>query len=1053
MRNLKKFLALVLAMMMALSLMVTVNAANSYADSASINPTYAEAVDLLDALGVVKGDDVGTFRPTDPITRGEVAALLYRAATGDTSEKGPEIYKDYNWFADVHESEWFAPYVNFCANAEWIKGDAGYFNPYDNITGYEVLAMVLRAVGYDKNHEFEGATWSIQTARIARLEGVTQNIAEGTLGQPATRERVAEMIFQAIQIPTVQYNMLTQYTKNVLVAANTTTTYVKNGETLTEVAYPETVYSTLLYEVFSVVGKHDTLKRDTYGRPIIAWVKDQPNDSVALGTKYVPNCETPIVNARFIDARIDSDDAWVAEKVADLNASAPYAPYTVSMTPVKVYDNSITECNLTKDINKDDSIEWSKIREWLNGKRVDEVITNDNNNPHTARSGKLDALHTTVDYIGATGRTTEIYKLDDGTWDFVYIDTFLGKVVATREAIRDTAGHTIRNAEADVAIGYDVSENAPLKTLTLNNSKRGYTVGQLVLVQTPNGDRGANKDAADGTYLDRVDSPERAPLTPVDVPETANEFIGNSEMLATAPTTERVTITATVGARDSKMGVIANNGKTYMASNTFLAARDFTSDSAVLKEYYDVKSDSLGINNNLIGRTYDLVLDHHGYIVGMKEVTSVEVPVGVITSIDADRIGSGKYVSTVEAFMTDGTTKSFQIIDMTAAEFNKIAAAEVTDPISFTMSNFKYFTGLTEADNAWKANGVYEDLGLGSLVMFAQVSIDGNNYWYIADYDSRDVADTYMDGFTNITKGVKGDVVDDDKVNPGMANTLTDAEVMDMNSNSTIFVAEYEYRYNTVPGQNTGSNVNKTYRVYEGFKKIPSVTGATGGDNILYQQLEHHPSYVLVYAKDADNEYILRNQATITVDDSYLVLSRGATYETYSTYNALKNGQPATLEVSNMNDELNRAIEAAMADHELIVVQSRNNRGYITAIAEVSDLAASNDVAKANCGIQDDGSNFTGLATPIIVAGDDADGDISISGEVLTQKISGGNDRFLTIADNCIVKIVNLDLQTSYDSTLSAAVQYHNNVGTNGRHDLVFELNELGYVCCIYIID
>ena len=49
MRNLKKFLALVLAMMMAFSLMVTANAAilKDYADSSSVESKYATAVDIL----------------------------------------------------------------------------------------------------------------------------------------------------------------------------------------------------------------------------------------------------------------------------------------------------------------------------------------------------------------------------------------------------------------------------------------------------------------------------------------------------------------------------------------------------------------------------------------------------------------------------------------------------------------------------------------------------------------------------------------------------------------------------------------------------------------------------------------------------------------------------------------------------------------------------------------------------------------------------------------------------------------------------------------------
>ena len=74
------------------------------------------------------------------------------------------------------------------------------------MTGYEVLAMILRAVGYDKNGEFSGADWSLNVAKYAEQLGVLKNVAKTTnLGAPATRELVAEILFRAIQQPMVTY--------------------------------------------------------------------------------------------------------------------------------------------------------------------------------------------------------------------------------------------------------------------------------------------------------------------------------------------------------------------------------------------------------------------------------------------------------------------------------------------------------------------------------------------------------------------------------------------------------------------------------------------------------------------------------------------------------------------------------------------------------------------------------------------------------------------------------------------------------------------------------
>ena len=204
MRNLKKILALVLALVMSMSLLATANA--SFSDKDKIDPTYAEAVEVLNGLNVFKGRPDGNFDPKAGITRAEVAAIIYRIVTGDVTDKQVALYADYNKFADVKSGSWYAGYVNFCANGEYIKGyPNGTFGPNEAVTGYQALAMILRAVGYDKNGEFTGKEWQVQTAAVAKSLGITNNIIPGTLNTAATRETVAEILFRAILVPTVEY--------------------------------------------------------------------------------------------------------------------------------------------------------------------------------------------------------------------------------------------------------------------------------------------------------------------------------------------------------------------------------------------------------------------------------------------------------------------------------------------------------------------------------------------------------------------------------------------------------------------------------------------------------------------------------------------------------------------------------------------------------------------------------------------------------------------------------------------------------------------------------
>ncbi len=223
MRNLKKFLALVLAMMMALSMVATANAASwnsaggPFDDGNGVLPEFDEGVSVVTGMKIFEGDDNGDFRPSANITRAEVAAIVYRLATGDVKNaEGKDdsyLYTHVAPFYDVDPSAWYAGYVGYLWNAEIIKGsntERTAFNPSGNVTGYEALAMVLRAMGYDENDEFTGAGWQIRVGQTANDRGLldnvnTTNYGAGHLNAAARRDTIAEIIFQAAISATVVY--------------------------------------------------------------------------------------------------------------------------------------------------------------------------------------------------------------------------------------------------------------------------------------------------------------------------------------------------------------------------------------------------------------------------------------------------------------------------------------------------------------------------------------------------------------------------------------------------------------------------------------------------------------------------------------------------------------------------------------------------------------------------------------------------------------------------------------------------------------------------------
>ena len=281
MRNLKKILALALALVMTLSVMTVANAA--FTDSKDINATYAEAVDVLSGMGVFKGTGTGaTFSPKQSITRAEVAAIIYRIVTGDVTDKQAGIYADYAKFNDVKSTAWYAGYVGYCSNANLIKGDGkGNFLPTATVTGYQALAMILRAMGYDVNGEFTGSGWEVKVASTAQQRGILVNVNAGTLGTAAPRELVAELLFQAIQKSTVIYTpALGYYTADLLDGASTTSLGYKTfgltadtgivvgnqatGEKTTKINFSNYAYNTA--ETFNT-----TTGLDLFGHAVKVW--------------------------------------------------------------------------------------------------------------------------------------------------------------------------------------------------------------------------------------------------------------------------------------------------------------------------------------------------------------------------------------------------------------------------------------------------------------------------------------------------------------------------------------------------------------------------------------------------------------------------------------------------------------------------------------------------------------------------------------------------------------------------------------------------------------
>ena len=198
----KKLLALVLALVMVMGLATVGANAAVYSDANDID--YAEAVDVMSALGVFDGMD-GKFNPKGTLTREQGAKIisymiLGKKAADSLSTAGAP-------FDDVASDRWSAGAIAYCTSEKIIGGVGGNkFNPEGELTGYAFAKMLLVALGYNPEVEgLVGDSWSINTAKLAISAGLKDKLGDLVMGTGITREEACQMAFNTEKADLVQY--------------------------------------------------------------------------------------------------------------------------------------------------------------------------------------------------------------------------------------------------------------------------------------------------------------------------------------------------------------------------------------------------------------------------------------------------------------------------------------------------------------------------------------------------------------------------------------------------------------------------------------------------------------------------------------------------------------------------------------------------------------------------------------------------------------------------------------------------------------------------------
>ena len=201
----KKFLSLVLALVMTMSLVTVSAGAKDFTDSTKIQ--YAEAVDVMSAVKVIDGYADGSFNPSATLTRGAAAKIICNLILGPTTASA--LVADAAPYKDVPVNHTFAGYIAYCQKEGIISGYAdGTFKPANSLTGYAFMKMLLGALGYKAEQEgYTGPNWSINVAKRALNIGLDDDLVGEFNGVKAVnREEACLYAFNTLKATMVEYD-------------------------------------------------------------------------------------------------------------------------------------------------------------------------------------------------------------------------------------------------------------------------------------------------------------------------------------------------------------------------------------------------------------------------------------------------------------------------------------------------------------------------------------------------------------------------------------------------------------------------------------------------------------------------------------------------------------------------------------------------------------------------------------------------------------------------------------------------------------------------------
>lgn len=407
MKNLKKVLALGLALVMILGMFTIASAAETEKKTATEFTDWADvehkdAVALCVDLGIINGLPDGSFGPDQTIDRASWAKLVYFTATGDDNA---DAYLGTNTGMNDIKGSWAESYINYLVANKYVSGDGlGNYMPTGTITVAAGLKTMLTVLGYDADDRGyqNDAAWMGNIMTDAKRNGLMDDVDRSqTAAVNLTRDNAAQIVYNALQANIVegvpQWDGGNKYI----------TTYNKGA--------------TLGYDVFKALPVTATVSTDNAGKITIT-----PNGTA--GDDYPAGLSaTSLADVKVSSTLVGEQvTVWVKASKASFGSQTgellnpgnfdeviSAAAAKSATAAAKTFTDGVTLADITTENKTSDATKAHYVGEAATGMKIYED-GKESNTTTTARKGDVVDVFTTDGKVSTIKVTTwNMYQVTD----------------------------------------------------------------------------------------------------------------------------------------------------------------------------------------------------------------------------------------------------------------------------------------------------------------------------------------------------------------------------------------------------------------------------------------------------------------------------------------------------------------------------------------------------------------------------------------------------------------------------------------------------------------